>query len=269
MAGRLQDRVAIVTGGASGIGKATALRFAEEGADIVVADLNPERGAEVVAAAMALGRRATFVRTDTSNSADCEALASEAAAAMGRVDLLVAAAGISHALYVSGEARETVQGSRDAAHIINKPIDYWEKVLAVNLTGVMLTNRAVARLMVERGWSGSIVNIASGAAKIPIPGAADYCVSKAGVWMLTKVLALELAPHKIRVNAIGPGFIETPMTASMRADEDRLRALIAGTPVGRLGQPDDIANTALFLSSDEAGFFTGEILFPDGGLFTG
>jgi NAD(P)-dependent dehydrogenase (short-subunit alcohol dehydrogenase family) len=269
MAGRLQDRVAVVTGGASGIGKATALRFAEEGADIVVADLNAERAAEVVAAVKALGRRAAFVRTDTSSAADCEALAAGAADAMGRIDVLVAAAGISHALYVSGEATESVQGRRDAAHIINKPIEYWEKVLAVNLTGVMLTNRAVAKLMVEKGWPGSIVNIASGAAKIPIVGAADYCVSKAGVWMLTKVLALELAAHKIRVNAIGPGFIETPMTASMRADEDRLRALVSGTPLGRLGQPEDIANAALFLASDEASFFTGEIIFPDGGLFTG
>ncbi len=266
---RLNGKVAVITGGASGIGRASAIRFAEEGADIVVADLNPERGAEVVAAVKALGQRSTFVKADTSSAADCEALAREAASAMGRIDLLVAAAGISHALYVSGAASESVGGNRNAAHLINKPIEYWEKVLAVNLTGVMLTNRAVARLMVDNGWEGSIVNIASGAAKIPIVGAADYCVSKAGVWMLTKVLALELAPHKIRVNAIGPGFIETPMTASMRADEDRLRGLIAGTPLGRLGQPEDIANAALFLSSDEASFFTGEIIFPDGGLFTG
>ena len=162
-----------------------------------------------------------------------------------------------------------MQGTRDASHLINKPVEYWEKVLSVNLTGVMLTNRAVARLMVENGWKGSIINIASGAAKIPIVGAADYCVSKAGVWMLTKVLALELAGYGIRVNAIGPGFIETPMTASMRADEERVRRLVAGTPLGRLGTPEDIANAALFLASDESSFFTGEILFPDGGLFTG
>ena len=269
MPGRLEDRVAVVTGGASGIGRASALRFAEEGAHVVVADLNPERGAETVGAVKALGRKAAFVRTDTSSAADCEALASAAVAAMGRVDILLAAAGISHALYVSGEASESVQGTRDASHLINKPVEYWEKVLSVNLSGVMLTNRAVARLMVENGWKGSIINIASGAAKIPIVGAADYCVSKAGVWMLTKVLALELAGYGIRVNAIGPGFIETPMTASMRADEERVRRLISGTPLGRLGTPEDIANAALFLASDESSFFTGEILFPDGGLFTG
>jgi len=170
---------------------------------------------------------------------------------------------------VSGEASEQVGGSRDGSLLINKPIEYWERVINVNLTGVMLTNRFIARLMVDNGWKGSIVNIASGAAKIPIAGAGDYCVSKAGVWMLTKVLALELAGHGIRVNAIGPGFIETPMTASMRADEERLRRLVAGTPLGRLGTPEDIANAALFLASDEASFFTGEIIFPDGGLFTG
>ncbi|MGE5595376.1 MAG: SDR family NAD(P)-dependent oxidoreductase [Hyphomicrobiales bacterium] len=268
--GRLHGKVAVITGAASGIGRATALRFAQEGADIVVADLDDTRGAETVSAVKALGRKATFVRTDTSRNEDCERLAQQTVADFGQLDVLVAAAGISHALYVSGkETASQVRGSRDAALLINKPIEYWDKVLSVNLTGVMLTNRAVARAMIEAGNGGSIVNIASGAAKIPLPGAADYCVSKAGVWMLTKVLALELANQKIRVNAIGPGFIETPMTASMRADEARVRALVAQTPLGRLGQPEDIANTALFLASDEASFFTGEIIFPDGGLFTG
>src|SRR5690606_32910365 len=128
---------------------------------------------------------------------------------------------------------------------------YWEKVMAVNLTGVMLTDRAFARRMIDAGIEGSIVNIASGAAKIPLPGAADYCVSKAGVWMLTKVLALEVARHKVRVNAIGPGFIETPMTAAATSDEERRRRLEESTPLGRIGQPEDIANTALFLASDE------------------
>jgi NAD(P)-dependent dehydrogenase (short-subunit alcohol dehydrogenase family) len=270
MAGRLEGKVALITGGASGIGRATALRFAQEGADVVAADLNPDRAAETVAAVKALGRKSIAVKVDTSSNADNEAMAERAFAEFGRVDVLVAAAGISHALYVSGEPREGDRMSRrDASFIINKPVEYWEKVLAVNLTGVMLTNRAVAKKMVDGGVRGSIINIASGAAKIPLPGSADYCVSKAGVWMLTKVLALELASYGIRVNAIGPGFIETPMTATMREDEANVRRIVETTPLGRLGQPADIANTALFLASDESSFWTGEILFPDGGLFTG
>lgn len=270
MAGRLDGKVAAVTGGASGIGRACAVRFAQEGADIVVADLDEERGAETVSMVKALGRQASFVRTDTSSHESCEALAEQVFARFGRADALVAAAGISHALYVSGkESSGEVSSTRDAAHIINKPVEYWEKVLSVNLTGVMYTNRAFARRLVDRNQKSSIINIASGAAKIAIPGAADYCVSKAGVWMLTKVLAVELAGYGIRVNAIGPGFIETPMTASMRADEDRVQQLVRSIPLGRLGVPEDIANTALFLASDEASYFTGEIIFPDGGLFTG
>lgn len=139
----------------------------------------------------------------------------------------------------------------------------------MNLTGVMLTNRAAARRMVAAGRGGSIVNIASGAAKMAIPGAADYCVSKAGVWMLTKCLALELSAARIRVNAVGPGFIETPMTASFRENETMVRGLETRTPRGRLGVPDDIANAVLYLASDEASFVTGTILYPDGGLDAG
>lgn len=270
MAGRLEGKNAIVTGGASGIGRATAVRFAEEGANVVVADLNPDRAAETAAAVKALGQRALVVKVDTSSEAENEALAEQAFAEFGSIEVLVAAAGISHALYVSGEPRESpANADPSASFLINKPVEYWEKVLAVNLTGVMLTNRAVARRMVERGIRGSIINIASGAAKIPLPGAGDYCVSKAGVWMLTKVMALELGGYGVRVNAIGPGFIETPMTESLRSDEARRQRIIAQTPLGRLGQPEDIANTALFLASDESSFWTGEILFPDGGLFTG
>ncbi len=269
MAGRLEGRAAIITGGASGIGRACAIRFAEEGVDIVVADLDGDRAKDTLQAVEGLGRKAVFVRTDTSQEADCEALAESAMTRFGRIDALVAAAGISHALYVSGAEPQAPPADREARFLVNKPLEYWEKVLAVNLTGVMLTNVAVARRMMASGRPGSIVNIASGAAKIPIAGAADYCVSKAGVWMLTKTLALEVARHGIRVNAIGPGFIETPMTAATRADEERLRRIISETPLGRLGQPQDIANTALFLASDESSFFTGEIIFPDGGLFTG
>ena len=113
------------------------------------------------------------------------------------------------------------------------------------------------------------MNIASAAAKLPLAGVADYCVSKAGVWMLTKVLALELVGHQIRVNAIGPGFIDTPMTAGISEDPDAQQLVTSLTPMGRVGRPDEIASTAAFLASDDASFFTGQILYPGGGLFVG
>jgi len=267
MAGRLEGKVAIVTGGASGIGRQCALTFGREGARVVIGDLDEARGGEVASELKAMGTQASFLRTDTSVEADCDALADEAVKRHGKQDILLAAAGISHALYVSGVEAEGPRGGGPAG-VMGKPTEYWEKVLNVNLTGVMMCDRAAARHMIENG-GGSIINIASGAAKIPIAGAAEYCVSKAGVWMLTKVLAIEIARHKVRVNAIGPGFIETPMTASMRADEQRKQAIVNSVPLGRLGQPEDIANAALFLASDESSYFTGEILFPDGGMFTG
>lgn len=268
MAGRLEGKVAMVTGGSSGIGRSCALRFATEGAKVVIGDLDETRGAETVAAIVAAGGQAAFRRTDTSVESDCEELAEECVRRFGRLDVLLAAAGISHALYVSGSEPTEVRGDRAAVGVITKPTEYWEKVLNVNLTGVMMTDRAAARRMMRNG-GGSIINIASGAAKIPISGAAEYCVSKAGVWMLTKVLALEIARDNVRVNAIGPGFIETPMTASMRSNEQVKQRLVESIPLKRLGQPEDISNTALFLASDESGYFTGEILFPDGGMFTG
>lgn len=266
MAGRLEGKVAIVTGGASGIGRQCALTFGREGARVVIGDLDEKRGEEVIAELKAMGAQASFLRTDTSVEADCDALADEAVRRHGKLDVLLAAAGISHALYVSGMETDGPRGG--PAGVLGKPTEYWEKVLSVNLTGVMMTDRAAAKRMMENG-GGSIINIASGAAKIPIAGAAEYCVSKAGVWMLTKVLALEIGRHNIRVNAIGPGFIETPMTASMRSDEARVQQLVNSIPLHRLGVPEDIANTALFLASEESSYFTGEILFPDGGMFTG
>lgn len=270
MPGQLQDQVIVITGGASGMGRAAAQLFAREGARVVVADLNQERADETAALVREQGGEVTVVATDTSREADCEALADAALAAYGRIDGLLAAAGISHAGYVSGEVSEGDPLNRsEANYVVNKPLEHWEKVLAVNATGVMLTDRAVARRMIAGGGPGAIVNIASGAAKVPIRGMGDYCVSKAAVWMLTKVLALELAPHRIRVNAIAPGFIDTPMTALVTSDEARTQQTVSRIPLQRMGTPDDIANAALFLLSDASSYITGQILHPDGGTFTG
>ena len=141
-------------------------------------------------------------------------------------------------------------------------------MIDVNFYGVLFSDRAVARWLRQSRRPGSIINIASIAARVPLPGGA-YSVSKAGVWMLTKVLAAELAPLDIRVNAIGPGYIDTPMTAALQEDEARMRMVLERTPMGRLGRPEEIAATALFLASDDSSYFTGELLHPAGGLFHG
>ena len=268
---RFEGKVAVVTGGASGMGREASIRLAREGAAVVVAGLpNDERGEETVQLISDQGGRAIYCGADVSREASCEAMAQTAIDEFGRLDLCLAAAGISHAGYISGELAEG-EPLLGGAHryILHKPVEYWEKVLAVNLTGVMLTNRAVIRRMATAGNGGAIVNISSGAAKVPIRGLGDYCVSKAGVWMLTKVLALETAPDGIRVNAIGPGVIDTPMTAALTGDEERRQRQIEAIPLRRLGEPDDIAEAALFLLSDAASYITGQILHPDGGIFTG
>lgn len=268
---RFQGKVAIVTGGASGMGRESSIRLAREGASVVVAGLpDDERGAETVGLVEDAGGQAVYVGVDVTREADCDAMAEAALEHFGRLDLCIAAAGISHAGYVSGEVTEgepLLGGSH--RHVIHKPVEYWEKVLAVNLTGVMLTNRAVARRMIAQGEGGSIVNISSGAAKAPIRGMADYCVSKAGVWMMTRVLALELAPNDIRVNTVAPGLIDTPMTLAVTTDEERRQRRIEGIPLHRLGEPADIAEAALFLLSDQSSYITGQILHPDGGIFVG
>jgi NAD(P)-dependent dehydrogenase (short-subunit alcohol dehydrogenase family) len=267
--GRLSGMVALVTGGASGIGRACARRYAEEGADIVIADRDARRGAEAVDEIRSVtNRRAMFVPAEVADEASVEAMVQRAVDEFGRIDTVLAAAGISNAAYVSGAPRAD-DVPAEAGHLLNLPLADWNRVLAVNLTGVMLTDRAVARRMIAQGIPGTIVNVASTAARIALPGAADYCVSKAGVAMLTQVLALELVPHNIRVNAIGPGFIETPMTQALQDDPEGRAMMIAMTPMGRLGTPREMANTALYLACSESSYTTGHTLYPNGGMFTG
>ncbi len=269
MTPRMDGKVALITGAASGIGRGCALRFAQEGAAVMVADLNGERGRNVVADIVAGGGRAESVVAETASESSCEAMAAAAVKAFGRIDTCVAAAGISHANYVSREI-EAQRGAdrldRDDMLLLDKSLDSWRRLLDVNLTGVMLTNRAVARQMVQQGDGGTIVNIASVAAATALMGSADYCVSKAGVWMLTKCLALELARHRIRVNAVGPGYIKTSMSGAVLTHQPWVDARVKETPLRRLGEPVDIANACLYLACDESSFVTGEIIFPDGGL---
>jgi NAD(P)-dependent dehydrogenase (short-subunit alcohol dehydrogenase family) len=273
---RLKGKVAIVTGGANGIGRACCERFSEEGAAVVVADLLEEPGIATVEHLRGAGGQAEFVPLDAVDADANDALAARAVEFFGHLDVLVTAAGISHAGYRSGDRDADARMLATAAESLANParaltelgIDEWQRVIDVNLTGTFLAVRAAARVKVDAGRGGSIVTIASIAAKHPEAGPASYAVSKAGVWMLTKHAARSLGSSGIRVNAIGPGFIETNMTRILGDLPAAREALLTAVPLGRIGLPREVADTAVFLASDEASYHTGEILHPDGGFYT-
>ena len=259
MAGRLEGKVALITGGGSGIGRACALRFAAEGARVCVADRDLAGATETARQLEASGGQGLAVEVDTADEAASDAMVQRCVQGFGAVDVLVAAAGL-------GSPRPS--GANQPFTMLDVPVEQFRAVIDVNLYGVLFSNRAVARWMVASRRSGSIINLASIMSKRPSTGGA-YSVSKAGVWMLTKCLAGELAGKGIRVNAIGPGFIETPMTTPLREDPARSRWAMDLTPMGRYGTPEEVASTALFLASDDASYFTGELLHPAGGVFVG
>jgi NAD(P)-dependent dehydrogenase (short-subunit alcohol dehydrogenase family) len=259
MGTRLMGKNAFITGGASGIGRATAIRFGEEGADVFVADRQLQAAEETASTVRRLGRKAVARHVDTSDEASVAAAVDQMMYELGSLDVVVAAAGVSHARYGEG-------GTPAYAMITEKPFADWRRVLSINLDGVFLTDRACATAMIKQGTGGSIINIASAAAKIPFAVNPEYSVSKAGVWMLTRALALELAPYGITANAIGPGFIRTPMTEEAAGSHDLEQMAMERVPLKKWGEPIEVANTALFLASDEGRYYTGSILHPDGGL---
>ncbi len=267
----------MITGGGNGIGRATAVRFAAEGASVVVADIQEAKAQETVGLVEAVGGKAVAIGVDVVNRDDNDAMAQLAVDTFGGLDIVVTAAGISHASYDSGDIENEAKWLQERADQVDDParavadmdIDEFRKVMAVNVEGTLFGIQACLSRMLDLKTGGSIITLASIAAKHPDAGPLPYVCSKSAVWMMTKKLARELAVADIRVNSIGPGFIETSMTAVIdMMPEDRTDALWDGIPMGRKGQPIDIANAALFLASDESRYFTGEILHPDGGYFT-
>jgi len=249
---QLHGKVAIVTGGGQGIGKAISLSLAKAGARVVLAFNTSEAGArEVVEQARTFGAQAVSVHADMENNEDLEKLVDAAIAAFGTIDILVNNAGVAK-----------------YHPFLEMPREVWNRCININLTSAFVLSQRVARIMVKQGTKGSIVNISSIGGFFAQKGLAHYDASKGGLNLLTKAMALELGPHGIRVNAIAPGAIEV---------ERNRASLVEGTypqewkriiPLGRWGQPEEIANIVLFLSCDASGFITGHILSADGGQTT-
>lgn len=252
---RLKDKVCLITGGAAGIGKATAERFAEEGAIVVICDVSEQAGQAVAAA---LGAKAKFYKVNVADRAAVQAWVEEVFAAYGRIDVLVNNAGVLRdGLFVRVKDGQLVKQMSESD---------FDLVISINLKGVFNCAQAVAPFMINQR-SGVILNATSIVGLDGNFGQTNYVASKAGVIGMTKVWARELGRSNVRVNAVAPGFTATEMVAAM--PENILDGMKARTPLGRLGEPRDIANAYLFLASDEASFITGEVLRVDGGIVVG
>ena len=244
---QLNGKVAIVTGAAQGIGEAIARKFVAEGALVALADIRESRGAALAEALGGPGR-CIFVRCDAGDAGDVKALVARTVDAFGTVDIAVCNAGISH----SAEFLDLAEADFD-------------RVLRVNLKGPFLLGQAAAKVMVGNG-GGVIINMSSINAVVASPHIVPYAVSKGGLNQLTRVMALGLIKHNIRVNAIGPGSIETELLAQiMSADPAARRNILSRTPIGRLGKPSEMADIAVFLASPGSSYITGQTIYADGG----
>jgi len=252
-----KGKAAIVTGGAMGIGEAIALRLAEAGASVMIADISLEEANKVVEKIKSIGGKAAAIYADAGSVDDASKVAQSTVAAFGRLDILVNNAGI----YPFTPALQMTESM-------------WDKVLGINLKGAFFFAQAAAQQMIQAGHGGKIVNIASIDGLHPTGNLAHYDASKGGVVMVTKSLALEFGPHKINVNAIAPGGIQTPggqaqsaaiLKAINMPSEELTKAFTARIPLGRMGEPDDIAKVVLFLASSASDYMTGSLVVVDGG----
>ena len=245
---QLDGKVALVTGGARGIGLACVRELASEGAKVLFCDVNAEGGEAAADSLRKEGLEVAFTTCDVGDKAQVEALVAEAVSRYGRLDIAVANAGIVH-----------------AADFLDLTEEDFDRVIRVNLKGVFLTGQVAAKQMVAQGGGGAIVNMSSVNAVMAIPAITPYVVAKGGVNQLTKVMALALADHDIRVNGIGPGSTATEMAEAVLADPEKRRAALCRTPMGRFGEPREIGRICVFLASAESSYITGQIIYPDGG----
>jgi len=246
----LKGKVAIVTGGNSGIGKAIVLALAQAGADVVIDYVcDPEATEELEQQVVALGDKATGVDADVSKVADLQNLIQTAVKNCGHVDVMVNNAGI--------ETRSSVLDTTE---------DQYAKVLDINLKSAFFGTQLAAKQMISQGGGGGIINSTSVHEDWPMPGNTPYCLSKGGMRMLTRTAGVELAPHGITVVGVGPGAVDTPINKATVADPVKLKTLDAAIPLGRLAEPNEIADVVAFLASDAAGYITATTVFVDGGI---
>ena len=246
---KLNDKVAIVTGAADGIGQASALAFAQHGASVVLADIESEMN-QAAAARISeeTGQETLAVTCDVSEDGHLKNLLQVTLDRFGRCDILLNNAGI----ILTGD-------------ILDLAPDDFDRVISVNLRAYFIMSQLVSRYMVAHGVEGSIINMASLNSELAIPNQVAYVASKGGVQQLTKATALRLAEHNIRVNAIGPGSIKTRVLDAVMTDDEARRRILSRTPLKRLGEPSEVASIAVFLASDYASYLTGQTIYPDGG----
>ena len=246
----LQNKVAIVTGAGTGIGQAIAFAFAEAGASVSVDYVGDASvSVETINKITAIGGKSLAVRADISNPDEVNTLIQKTVAAFGKLDIFVNNAGIEKKI-----------------DFVDYPFSEWQKIMAVNLTGPFLCSQAAARQMIQQGQGGRIINISSIHEDLPMPTNAPYCATKGGLRMLMRTIAVELAPHQITVNNIGPGAIYTPIDKDVESDPKLDHLILAEIPIGRWGKPEEVAQLAVYLASDAAAYVTGSTYFIDGGM---
>jgi NAD(P)-dependent dehydrogenase (short-subunit alcohol dehydrogenase family) len=246
-----KNKVAVVTGASSGIGKSVSELYAREGAAVILSDINQELGEKTTEEIRKGGGEAIFVHADVSKPSDCENMVKAAMDKYGRLDIACNNAGIG------GDQNPTADYS----------LESWDKAIAVNLSGVFYCMKYEIPAMLKSG-GGSIINMASILGRVGFAGAVGYVAAKHGVLGLTKTAAIEYAPHGVRVNVVGPGFISTPLIKELEENPEINNMLISLHPVGRLGKPEEVAELVIWLSSDKASFVTGAYYPVDGGYLT-